>query len=236
MGNVLFIYKPKIVFNKIEIMNQNKIIKKVEEYLKKIFQGEATGHDWWHAWRVRKMAKEISKKEGGDLFIIELAALLHDIADWKFYDGKTKAGSENARVLLKKLGVADKTIDHISHIIDNVSFKGAGVKNRIKTKEGMIVQDADRLDVIGAIGIARVFAYGGFRGREIYNPNIEPKLHKSFKEYKNNKSTSINHFYEKLLILKNRLNTKTARRIAEKRHKFLESYLRQFFQEWQVKL
>jgi len=217
-------------------MNRNKIIEEVKKYLKKNFKGEASGHDWWHIWRVWKMSKEIAKKEGGDLFIIELAALLHDVADWKFHDGDLKAGGEKAKTLLKNLGVDNKFMKHICHIIDNVSFKGAGVKNKIKTKEGMIVQDADRLDVIGAIGIARTLAYGGFIGREIYNPEIKPKLHKSFKEYKDSKGTSINHFYEKLLLLKDRLNTKTAKKIAQKRHKFLENYLKQFFEEWVVKL
>ena len=217
-------------------MNKIKIIQKVKDYIKNNLGSEPTGHDWWHSWRVWKMAKEIAKKEGGDLFVIELAALLHDIADWKFYGGNIKIGSEKAKNLLKKLRVDDKTIKHICHIIDNISFKGAKVKNRMKTKEGKIVQDADRLDVIGAIGIARTFAYGGYRRREIYNPNIKPKLHKSFKEYKNNKGTSINHFYEKILLLKNRLNTKTAMEIAQKRHRFLEEYLKQFFKEWEVKL
>lgn len=217
-------------------MNRNKIIEEVKKHLKKTFKGEATGHDWWHSERVWKMSKEIAKKEGGDLFIIELAALLHDIADWKFHEGDTKIGPEKAKTLLKKLGVDNKSINHICHIIDNVSFKGAGVKNKIKTKEGKIVQDADRLDVIGAIGIARTFAYGAYKGREIYNPDIKPKLHKSFKEYKSSNGTSINHFYEKLLFLKDRLNTKTAKKIAQKRHEFLESYLKQFFKEWAVKL
>jgi len=217
-------------------MNRNKIIEEVKKYLKKTFKGEATGHDWWHAWRVWKMSKKISKREGGDLFIVELAALLHDIADWKFHDGNIKVGAEKAKTLLKNLGVDNKSIKHICHIIDNVSFKGAGAKNKIKTKEGMIVQDADRLDVVGAIGIARTFAYGGFMGREIYNPEIKPKLHKSFEEYKNNKSTSINHFYEKVILLKDRLNTKTAKKIAQKRHNFLENYLKQFFKEWTSRL
>jgi len=219
-----------------KIMKKKEIIKKVKDYIKKALGSEPTGHDWWHSWRVWKMSKKIAKKEGGDLFIIELAALLHDIADWKFHGGNIKAGSEKVRTLLKELRVNNKTIKNICHIIDNISFKGAGVKNRIKTKEGKIVQDADRLDVIGAIGIARTFAYGGYKRREIYNPNIKPKLHKSFKEYKNNKGTSINHFYEKILLLKNRLNTKTAMEIAQKRHRFLEEYLKQFFKEWEVKL
>ena len=136
-------------------MNKKQIVTQVKEYIKKDFKSEPTGHDWWHSWRVWKMAKKIAKREGGDLFIIELAALLHDIADWKFYNGDTKAGSKKAKTLLKNLGVDDKTIKYICHIIDNISFKGAGVKNKIKTREGKIVQDADRLDVIGAIGIAR---------------------------------------------------------------------------------
>jgi len=182
------------------------------------------------------MSREITKKEGGDLFIIELAALLHDIADWKFHNGNTGVGREKAKSLLENLGVDNQSIKQICHIIENVSFKGAKVKNRIKTKEGMVVQDADRLDAIGAIGIARVFAYGGFKGKEIYNPQIKPKLHRSFEEYKSGKGTSINHFYEKLLLLKDQLNTKTAKKIAEERHELLKSYLKQFFKEWEVKL
>ena len=216
-------------------MNKNKIIKKVKEYVKRELKGESTGHDWWHALRVWKMAKKIAKKEGGNPFVIELAALLHDISDWKF-SGSLKAGSKEAKELLEKLGVDQKIIKEVCYIIENISFKGAGVKDKMETLEGKIVQDADRLDVIGAIGIARVFAYGGFKGREIYNPKIKPKLHKSFKEYKRNKGSSINHFYEKLLLLRDRLNTKTAKRIAKKRHQFMEKFLKQFFNEWGVKV
>jgi len=215
-------------------MNKNRIIQKVKEYVQKKLGNEQTGHDWWHACRVWKMAKEIAKKEGGDLFIIELTALLHDIADWKFYNGNIKESSKKAKILLKKLKIDDITIKEVSHIIDNVSFKDAGMKNGIKTKEGEIVQDADRLDAIGAIGIARTFTYGGYKERKIYDPKIKPRMHKSFKAYKDAKSTSINHFFEKLMLLKNRLNTKTARKIAEKRHKFLKDYLKQFFKEWKV--
>lgn len=217
-------------------MNKNKIIEEVKRYLKKNFKSEATGHDWYHSWRVWKMSRKIAQKEGGSLFIIELAALLHDIADWKFHDGNIRVGGEKAKSLLKSLGVDNQSIKQICHIIENISFKGAKVRNKIKTKEGMIVQDADRLDAIGAIGIARAFAYGGFKGREIYNPQIKPKLHKSFEEYKSDKNTSINHFYEKLLLLKDRLNTKAAKKIAKERHEFLKSYLKQFFREWEVKL
>jgi len=212
--------------------DKRKIVKSVKNYVKASLPGDPTGHDWRHAWRVCRTAKAIANKEGGNLFIIEMAALLHDIADWKFSKGDEKAGSKKARNLLKKLGADEEMIERVGEIIDNVSFKGAGVKNGITTKEGMIVQDADRLDVIGAIGIARVLAYGGSVGREIYDPDVKPKLHKNFEDYKKNKSSSINHFYEKVLLLKDRLNTKTARKIAVKRHKFLEKYLEQFLKEW----
>jgi len=214
-------------------MDKRKIIKEVENYVKKELAGDSTGHDWWHIRRVRQMAKVVAEKEGGDLFVIELAALLHDIADWKFNDGDEKAGSKKTKDLLEGLGINEEIIKQVGEIVDNVSFKGAGVENKIKTKEGMIVQDADRLDVIGAIGAARIFAYGGSVGREIYDPNIKPKFHKTFEDYKKNKSSSINHFYEKVLLLKDRLNTKTARKIAVQRHKFLEKYLEQFFKEWE---
>ena len=215
-------------------MNKQLIIKRIQENVKETLRGETTGHDWWHAWRVWKLAKKIAKKERGDLFVIELAALLHDVEDWKF-SGKRNSGINLAKKWLTELKVAKKTINHICHIIKNISFKGAGVKNKIKTKEGMIVQDADRIDVLGAIGIARTFAYGGYVGREIYNPQIKPKLHRTFKEYKESKSTSINHFYEKLLLLKDRLNTKTAKKMATKRHRFLKQFLAHFIEEWKGK-
>jgi uncharacterized protein len=215
-------------------MNKKSIIQKIKKRVKRLLKCETTGHDWWHAWRVWKIAKKIAKKEGGDLFVIELAALLHDVEDWKF--NKRKNSEINlAKKWLSELKVDKKIINHICHIIKNISFKGAKVKNKIKTKEGKIVQDADRLDVLGAIGIARTFAYGGYKGREIYNPKIKPRLHRTFKEYREAKSTSINHFYEKLLLLKDRLNTKTAKKMAIKRHQFLEQFLKEFFTEWEVK-
>jgi uncharacterized protein len=217
-------------------MNKKEIIEEIKKYLKKNFKTDATGHDWWHFYRVWKMAKEIAKKEGGNLFVIELAALLHDIADYKFNNGDDKAGGKTARILLKKLNVNKELIEQVCQIVDNVSFKGAGIKNGIKTKEGMIVQDADRLDVMGAIGIARTLAYGGFTKREIYNPAVRPRLYKTFEEYKNNRSSSINHFYEKLLLLENTLNTKTAKKIGKERHVFMENYLKRFFKEWNVEI
>ena len=181
------------------------------------------------------MAKKIAKKEGGDLFVIELGALLHDIGDWKFNED-LRAGSRKSRKLLEKLNVDEPTIDNVCDIVDNVSFKGANHKNGIKTLEGKIVQDADRLDAMGAIGIARTFSYGGSVKRPIYVPEIKPKLHGTLEVNKKaHYSSGINHFYEKLLLLKGRLNTKTAKKIAAPRHKFLEMYLKQFFNEWEVK-
>ncbi|OGZ79140.1 MAG: phosphohydrolase [Candidatus Staskawiczbacteria bacterium RIFOXYB1_FULL_37_44] len=217
------------------MINKEKIIEKIAGHIKKEFDGDPSGHDWWHVYRVWKMAKKIQKKEGGDLFIIELGALLHDIGDWKFNNDE-KAGSKKSRELLKKLNVDEPAIKHICDIVDNVSFKGVNHKNGITTLEGKIVQDADRLDAIGAICIARVFAYGGTVGRAIYDPKIKPKPNQSSKAYKKNKSSGINHFYEKILLLKDILNTKTAKKIAIPRHKFMEAYLKEFFKEWEAEV
>ena len=216
-------------------MNRNKIIQEVRKYVKKKLESEPTGHDFWHSWRVWKMARKIAKREGGNLFVIELASLLHDIDDWKF-SGNIKTSSIQAKKFLKKLGIDKKVIQEVCYIIDNISFKGAGIKDKMQTLEGKIVQDADRLDVVGAIGIARVFAFGGFKKREIYNPSVKPKLHKTFKEYKKSKGTSINHFYEKVFLLRDRLNTKTAKEISKERYEFLKIYLKQFFKEWRVEI
>ena len=216
-------------------MNKEEVIKRTADYIKSRLSGEGSGHDWWHVYRVWKTAIEIGKKEGSDLFVVQLAALLHDIADWKFHSGDDSIGPKLAREWLEKLDVDENIISHVCEIIKEVSFKGAGVKSKIKTKEGMVVQDADRLDALGSIGIARAFAYGGHKGREIYNPNIKPEKHESFEQYKNNKGTTINHFYEKLLLLKDLMNTPSARKIAEERHGFMEQYLDKFFKEWEGK-
>ncbi len=217
-------------------MNKKDILKKTESYLKNRLKNMDVGHDWWHTYRVRKMAIKIAREEKNvDLFVVQLAALLHDIADWKFHDGDLSLGPKLAREWLEKLEVEESVISHVCEIIENISFKGARVRSRMKTREGMVVQDADRLDGIGAIGIARTFAYGGYKAREIYNPAIKPEKHDTFEKYKNNKGTSINHFYEKLLLLKNLMNTKTGKRIAEKRHKFTVLFLKQFLREWKGK-
>jgi uncharacterized protein len=218
------------------IMDKKSIIRQTLKYVRENLEKEPTGHDWWHTYRVWKLSLKIAKEEKNvDLFVVQLAALLHDITDWKFYAGDISVGPKLAKEWLKKLRVEKDIITHVCEIIKEISFKGVKVKSKIRTKEGMIVQDADRLDAIGAIGIARCFATGAKLNREIYNPNIKPRLHKTFEEYKKAESTSINHFYEKLLLLKDLMNTKTAEKIAEQRHKFMKQFLDRFFKEWDSK-
>ena len=216
-------------------MDKNQIIIQTAKYIKLRLNGEGSGHDWWHVYRVWKNAVHIAESEEADLFIVELAALLHDIADWKFNDGNDDIGPQMAKEWLESLNVEENVVVHVCNIIQDISFKGACVATNMKTKEGMIVQDADRLDAMGAIGISRAFAYGGSKGREMYNPELKPENHNSFEQYKNSKGSSINHFYEKLLLLKELMNTETARKIAEKRHVFMEEYLSEFFLEWEGK-
>jgi len=210
-------------------------LKMTEEYVKRALSNECTGHDWYHSYRVRRNAVGICKKEGGDLFVVELASLLHDISDWKFNSGDDKAGATIAREWLKRLDLDQAIIQHVSEIISDMPFRGYGVESKMKTKEGMIVQDADRLDAIGAIGIARAFAYGGHKRRMIYDPSVKPRTYKSFDDYKKNKSHTINHFHEKLLLLKDLMNTETAKKMAEERHKFMTAFLERFQGEWNGK-
>ena len=213
-------------------MLEKEIINKTAKFVKTKLEKEGSGHDWWHIHRVNKNAIQIAQKEKGDLFVIQLAALLHDIQDWKFSKNNDEnIGAQIAYDWLKKINVSEQISIHIYSIIKNISFKGANVENSIKSLEGKIVQDADRLDAIGAVGIARTFAYGGFKKREIYNPNIKPALHNNFQDYKKNQSPTINHFYEKLLLLKEKMNTKTGKLLAEKRHQFMLQFLNQFFKE-----
>lgn len=212
-------------------MNKELILK-TEEFVRQTLEGEGTGHDWWHIHRVRNTALTLAKEESADVVIVELAALLHDIADWKFYNGDTSIGPKVAREWLEKLDAPEETIRHVCDIIATLSFKGAGVSTPMTSKEGKCVQDADRLDAVGAIGIARAFAYGGSKGRELHNPNIKPLLHATFEQYKSDKGTTLNHFYEKLFLLKDRLNTKAAKRIAQDRHQFMEEYVGRFLKEW----
>jgi len=216
-------------------MNNEQIIAQTAEHIRLKLEGEGSGHDWWHVYRVWKNAIHIGKQEKADLFVIELAALLHDIADWKFHNGNEDIGPQLAREWLETLSVEESVIAHVCRIIRAISFKGAGVKNTMDSPEGLIVQDADRLDAMGAIGIARTFAYGSSKHREIYNPTVNPQLHASFEQYKNSEGTTINHFYEKLLLLKDLMNTPTAKEIAEGRHKYMQEFLQQFFLEWEGK-
>lgn len=217
-------------------MKQEEVIRKTAAYVKRTLQGEGSGHDWWHIVRVRNTALHIAMAEQANLFTVELAALLHDIADWKFNGGDPSKGANVARTWLRDRNVSDEITEHVADIIEGLSFKGAGVETRMETLEGRIVQDADRLDAMGAIGIARAFAYGGHKGREIHNPNIKPQKHKSFKAYKNSTGSSINHFYEKLLLLKDRMNTEPAKAHAESRHQYMEEFLNRFHQEWSGEL
>jgi uncharacterized protein len=203
-------------------------------YVKQCMGYESTGHDWWHVDRVRKTALHIAAEEEADHLIVELAALLHDLGDWKLNAG-TDLGSKPARQWLDQHNVDINAINHVCEIIDNMSFRG-GNKPPMNTIEGKIVQDADRLDALGAIGIARAFAFGGKRDREIYNPGSKPETFDSFEAYRDAKSSTINHFYEKLLLLKDKMNTETGKTLAEERHKYMENYLKQFYYEWDGKL
>ena len=212
------------------------IIEQTAGHVKYLLSVDSTGHDWWHARRVWKNAVRIGEEEHADMFIVELAALLHDIADWKFHDGDDSAGPREARLWLEKLNVETEAIDRVCTVIKEVSFKGAGVQTIPTTLEGRVVQDADRLDALGAIGIARAFSYGGHKGNPIHDPEVTPSFHQSFEEYKNGRSTTINHFHEKLLLLKDRMNTAAGRRLAEERHTFLQSYLERFLAEWEGRM
>ena len=208
------------------------IIDKTCKFVEDKLSGDGSGHDWWHIFRVWTLAKKIAVEEKAQVEIVELGALLHDIADWKFHDGDDSIGPAIAREFLNNQNVEPNVSDSVVEIISTVSYKGAGVATPMKTLEGKIVQDADRLDAIGALGIARTFAYGGYKNRLIYHPDEKPVLHESYEDYKKNEGHTINHFYEKLLLLKERMNTNTGKRIAEGRHKFMQSFLDQFYREW----
>ena len=211
-------------------MKRDQVIENTVDFVKEKLAGDSSGHDWWHIYRVWNMSKKLQEKEGGNLYIIELAALLHDVADWKFHENEAD-GLKVISDWLIKLKVEEEVIDKVLEIIKNISFKGAGVKDRMNSIEGKIVQDADRLDAIGAIGVGRTFAFGGKFGNEMHNPNLEVILHENFEQYKKSKGTTINHFYEKLLLLKDRVNTETGQQIALERHQYMEHFLKQFNNE-----
>ena len=208
------------------------IISRTQTYVRTTLAGDSSGHDWWHIDRVRKNAIHIATLEGADLVTVELAALLHDIADWKFHGGDESIGPRTADRWLSQNGMDERITRHVVDIIASVSFKGAGVATDMPTLEGQCVQDADRLDAIGAVGIARAFAFGGHFGRPMHDPEVPAEQHASFGAYKSKSGPTINHFYEKLLLLKDRMQTATGRRMALERHEFMQTYLQQFFREW----
>jgi len=214
-------------------MNEQKIISETIEFVKQTLQGAEGGHDWWHIERVHNNTKKIAAMEPANMFIAELGALLHDIADAKFHGGDENIGPQKAKEFLQALKVDEAIIDHVENIIRNISFKGGNFRSGFSSPELAVVQDADRLDAMGAIGIARAFNYGGFKNREIYNPNIPPAMEMDKEAYKKSSAPTINHFYEKLLLLKDRMNTVTGKKMAAERHEFMLQYLEQFYKEWE---
>lgn len=213
-------------------INKNTINKTIA-FVKRELENAEGGHDWFHIERVYKNSLLIAKKEECDELIVALGALLHDIADSKFHNGDETVGPKVARAFLVKEKVSKEVVEHVIQIIENISFKGGNQKQTFKSIELDVVQDADRLDAIGAIGIARTFNYGGFKNRALYNPAIEPNLNMTKEEYKKSTAPTINHFYEKLLLLKDRMNTTTGKAIALERHQFMELYLKQFYKEFE---
>ena len=201
-------------------------------FVKQQLENAEGGHDWFHIERVYKNALLIAEGVDCDLIVVKLGALLHDIADSKFHGGDETVAPKTARTFLESQNVSEDIILHVIAIIENISFKGGNFEKKFNSKELEIVQDADRLDAIGAIGIARTFNYGGFKNRPLYNPNIQPNMNMNKEEYKNSESPTLNHFYEKLLLLKDKMNTETGKKIAQKRHDFMVTFLGQFYAEW----
>lgn len=214
-------------------MKEEEIINATVSFVKKELRIAEGGHDWWHIERVWENAKLIAKNENVDLFIVELSALLHDIADSKFYNGDENIGPEKGKHFLEGLLAEKEIISHVENIIRNISFKGGNFTPDFFSAELAVVQDADRLDAMGAIGIARAFNYGGFKNMEIYNPLIAVDMRMDKKAYKKSNAPTINHFYEKLLLLKDKMNTETGKKLAEERHRFMEIFLEEFYMEWE---
>jgi len=214
-------------------LTHKQLIENTVEFVKSQLEGAEGGHDWWHIYRVWNNAKHIAQTEQVDQTVVELGALLHDIADSKFHNGDEEIGPATARKFLESQNTEPNVIDHVENIIRHISFKGGNHTQGFTSPELDVVQDADRLDAIGAIGIARTFNYGGHFGRALYDPNIKPNLNMSKEEYKKSSAPTLNHFYEKLLLLKDRMNTKTGRQIASQRHEYMQGFLDQFYKEWE---
>ncbi len=210
----------------------NNLIDITKDFVKQQLKNAEGGHDWFHIERVYNNAMLIAKGEECDITVVQLGALLHDIADSKFHNGDETVGPKVARKFLEEQNTDEATIVHVVNIINNISFKGGNFEKKFSSTELEIVQDADRLDALGAIGIARAFNYGGFKNRVLYNPEIAPKHNMTKEEYKKSEGTTLNHFYEKLLLLKDRMNTKTGKAIAENRHNYMVDFLNQFYAEW----
>ena len=213
-------------------MTKASILSKTEAFVRRELAGAEAGHDWWHIERVRNLAIKIGQAEGVDLFIIEMGALLHDIADSKFHEGDEEIGPAKAKKFLSGEGIESDDIAHLLNIMANISFRKSLDGNSFSSPELLVLQDADRLDAMGAIGIARAFNYGGFKNRIFYDPSIPPEEHQNSTTYKNSSAPTINHFYEKLLLLKDKMNTATGRQMAEERHQFMLTYLQHFYKEW----
>jgi uncharacterized protein len=223
---------PSNIINSLVSPREEEIIEQTVVFVKKELAGAESGHDWWHIFRVWKQAVRIAEREKADLFVINIGALLHDIADAKFHDGDETVGPKKAEKFLQSQNLPKEIISKILNIIRFVSFKNRDEKPADDSLALQIVQDSDRLDALGAIGIARAFSYGGFKNREMYNPDIPYKQGMSSAEYKKSKSTTINHFYEKLLLLKEMMHTKTGKQLAAERHRFMEQFLKEFYAEW----
>jgi len=214
-------------------MTHQPLIEATIVFVKQTLTNAEGGHDWWHVYRVWQLAKNIATAEKVDSTVVELGALLHDIADAKFHNGDESIGPRVALEFMQANNVDDLTCEHVVNIINNISFGGGNHEQLFSSPELSVVQDADRLDALGAIGIARTFNYGGFKNREMYNPAVKPNLHMSKDEYRNSTAPTINHFYEKLLLLKDRMNTDTGKRMAVERHRFMELFLEEFYAEWE---
>ncbi|HHL57592.1 MAG TPA: HD domain-containing protein [Bacteroidetes bacterium] len=213
-------------------VQEESILSSTEKFVKETLNNAEGGHDWWHIYRVWKLALRIAKEENANLLVVQLAALLHDIADSKFHDGDEELGPRLAGNFLNKMQVDTQVIKHVDAIIRNMSFHKTFEKKKFNSLELQVVQDADRLDAIGAIGIARTFNYGGHKNFPIYDPHIKPETHQTKEAYKNSKAPTINHFYEKLFLLKEMMNTPTGKILAEGRHQYMEDYIVRFMKEW----
>ncbi len=212
--------------------SSTELLARTEAFVRERMHGDGTGHDWWHVHRVRAMALRLAREEGADPYVVELAALLHDVWDHKLHGGDDSVAPREIRGWLQGLHADEATISHVCEIVAGVSFKGAGVPTPMRTPEGAVVQDADRLDAMGAVGVARAFAFGGSRGRPLHDPETAPELHATFAAYRDGAGGTTAHFHEKLFLLRDRMNTAAARRLADERHRFMEEYLRRFHDEW----